>query len=103
MPDRDIWPIKEIVNWDEFESAISRKLYRNWLFRGHSEVDWKLESSLFRLFDDTQAILPRNRKFAKDRHEDELIRVFQSHAHLYIENLPPKRNKLVSCQSSSVG
>lgn len=94
MPGRDIWPIKEIENWDEFESAISRKLYRNWLFRGHSEIDWKLESSLFRLFYDTQAILPRNRRFAKDKHEEELIRVFKSHAHLYIENLPPKRNNI---------
>ena len=94
MSVKDIWPIKEINNWDDFESAISRKLYRNWLYRGHCEVDWKLESSLFRLFDDTQAILPRNRQFAKDRHEDELIRVFKSHAHLYIANLPPKRNKL---------
>lgn len=94
MSVNDIWPTEEIENWNEFESAISKKLYRNWLYRGHSEIDWKLESSLFRLFDDTQAILPGNRKFAKDRHEDELIRVFQSHAHLYVENLPPKKNKL---------
>ena len=87
---KDIWPIKEIENWNEFETAISKKLYRDWLFRGHSEVDWKLESSLFRLFDDTQAILPRNRKFAKDRHEEELTRVFKSHAHLFIDCLPEK-------------
>ena len=46
----DIWPIEEIEDWDELEDAVSRKLYRDWLFRGHSEVDWKLESSLFRLF-----------------------------------------------------
>ena len=94
MPNEETWPIEEIENWDEFESVISKTLYRDWLYRGHSEVDWKLESSLFRLFDDTQAILPRNRKFAKDSHEDELIRVFKSHAHLYIDHLPPKRSKL---------
>lgn len=94
MPSKDIWPIKELENWNDFESAISKKLYRDWLFRGHSEVNWELESSFFRLLDDTQAILPRNRLFKKDRYEDELIRVFKSHAHLYIANLPPKRNNI---------
>jgi len=39
--------LKEIEDWDDFEDAISIKLYRNWLFRGHSELNWKLESSLF--------------------------------------------------------
>ena len=90
----DIWPTEEIKDWDDFEAVISKKLYRSWLFRGHSELDWKLESSLYRLFDDTQAILPRNRKFAKDKHEEELIRVFKSHSHLYLDNLPEKTDTL---------
>jgi len=92
--ENDIWPTKEIENWDDFETAISKKLYRDWLFRAHSELNYNLESSLYRLFDDTQAILPRNRKFAKDSHEEELIRVFKSHAHLYLNNLPEKTSKL---------
>jgi hypothetical protein len=94
MPSDDIWPTKDIESWDELETVISKKSYRDWLFRGHSDIDWKLESSLFRLFNDTQAILPKSRRFAKDRHEEELIRVFKSHAHLFITNLPDKNNKL---------
>lgn len=93
MATNEIWPVEEIETWENFEKAISGNLYREWLYRGHSEVEWKLESSLYRLFNDTLAISPRKR-FAKDSHEEELIRVFKSHAHLFMDCLPDKMNKL---------
>ncbi len=89
-----MWKEKNIAKWSEFEQDVAKKLYRNWLFRGHSKIEWKLESSLYRLFNDIQFILPRERKFARDQHEEELIRVFREHAPLYLLSYPKKNEKL---------
>jgi len=99
MPnEKDIWPVKELGSWDDFEDQFSNKLYRNWLFRGHSNVDWSLESSLFRLFTDMKEIIKaskrRSRGFAKDDHEQELIRDFKSQAHLFLNTLPKRNDAL---------
>lgn len=96
--EKDIWPIKELTSWDEFEDQFSSKLYRNWFFRGHSKIDWSLESSLYRLFKDMKEIIKaskkRNQRFAKDDHEQELIRDFKSQAHLFLNTLPKRNDAL---------
>lgn len=96
--EKEIWPVKELKSWDDFENEISSKLYRNWLFRGHSNVNWKLESSLYRLFTDMKEIIKatkrRSRGFAKDEHEKELIREFKSQVHLFLNTLPKQNDQL---------
>lgn len=94
MTQQGMWSEKIIKKWPEFEQEIGNKLFRNWLFRGHMNVEWRLESSLYRHFDNIVKILPSSRNLAKDDHEEELIRVFREHAPLYLNNLPAKSEKL---------
>lgn len=94
MSENENWPTVTIKSWDDLEFEISNKDYRDWVYRGHSDLKWELESSLFRLFNDISSILPKSRKFAKNKHEIELIRVFKSQAHLFLNYLPPKNKSL---------
>jgi len=94
----DIWPVVHVNNWTKFEEAVSSKLYREWIFRGHSNLEWKLESSFYRLFIDMQAIFKaaraRSTIFKKDEHEKALLEQFKSNAHLYLSTLPKRNNNL---------
>ena len=85
-------------SWGEFDNYVAKMDTREWVFRGHSDSSWKLESSLYRLFNDIQPIIEEfkgtREKFAKDAHEKLLIEQFQAHAHLYLNVLPDKNNKL---------
>jgi hypothetical protein len=43
----------EIKNWEEFEKKVAMPaLEKKYLYRGHSQSDWKLESSLYRKKED---------------------------------------------------
>jgi len=95
------WTKITIKTWKEFESEVEKLTYRRWVFRGQSDSTWGIKSSLFRLFEDFQAIFReykgRKRKFAKDKHERLLIEKFQSSAHLYIDYLPEINDLLEWC------
>lgn len=88
-----VWPVKRIDDWEQFEKEVANKQYRNWIFRGHLDVSWKLESSLYRLFADMQKIIEAykgsRRSFSRIQHEKQLLRQFKEHAHLYLKILPP--------------
>jgi hypothetical protein len=46
------WEDIEIESWPEFEDLVEKLPTRQWVFRGHSDANWKLQSSICRLFDD---------------------------------------------------
>jgi hypothetical protein len=92
------WIEIEVKSWDWFDQQLERLKPRQWLFRGHSDSEWDLRTSLDRLFDEVQPIIRyakgANRKFAKRTHEDLLIKTFQKSSNLYLEFLPDETKTL---------
>lgn len=87
--------IKKITlqSWDEFDAAVGEMPFRRWLFRGHADASWKLETSLYRLFTDLQKTfeisgIENMRWYARDRRETAMINQFKANAHLYLKTLP---------------
>ena len=94
----DRWEEIEINTWDEFDTEIENQPHREWLYRGQSDAAWPIKTSLYRLFEDAQAIIKSHkgkaRRFEKDEHENLLIRRFMANAHLFLTALPEKNDKL---------
>ena len=94
----DDLPLKILNSWEEFDEFVSKNRYRDWVYRGQSNCEWKIDSSLSRLFDEAKLIhkaakgIPR--RLAHIAHERLLLEKFQSHAHIYTNHLPPKDKKL---------
>ncbi len=89
------WEKDPIKNWDEFSDVVSKFGHREWLFRGHYDADWLLETSLYRMLNDIEKWLESKKgskpKLNKNDREKILLQKFQSSAHLYIKhNLPDK-------------
>ena len=97
-PKKKPWKITTIENWHHFEELVEKLSYREWVFRGQSDCNWEIKSSLYRLFEDFQLIFQaykdRKRRFAKNEHERLLVKNFQASAHLYINNLPDDEENL---------
>ncbi|MDF4588370.1 FRG domain-containing protein, partial [Vibrio parahaemolyticus] len=89
-----------ITSWVDFERHLTRKHYRKWIFRGQSCFDWELESSLSRAFIEADKIRNNGRpsrssmSINKRNHEKVMIERFKSHAHLYLQHLPPNDDEL---------
>ncbi len=94
----DKWKTIHLEDWDEFDEHVESMEHRQWIFRGQTDASWELKSSLYRLFEDIQPIIKQHkgygRKFAKDKHEQLLIEQFQANAHLYLNTLPAKTDKI---------
>jgi hypothetical protein len=97
---QDPFKIENINSWSEFEDHISKHTPRRWIYRGHMDITWKLESSLFRAIQDVRMIIDcceariLKTKTYKDDYENGLISIFKSHAHLYLSSLPKKTQKI---------
>lgn len=91
------WKEIQIDNWLAYEKEIAENIPRNWIYRGHRSVDYKLESSFYRTFHDIQAIIKlykgSRRRFDRDEYEEELISLFRSHAHLYLPTVPKEHEE----------
>ncbi|EGR0059086.1 TPA: FRG domain-containing protein [Vibrio vulnificus] len=92
--------MKEITikSWSEFDRLVARKNYRKWLFRGQSNYEWSLQSSLSRCFDETEQI-HQVRDVEETisnhyEHEQVMLDKFRCHAHLYLKNLPHEDDTL---------
>lgn len=98
MKNSDRWEEIELNDWDTFDKEVANLSHREWLYRGQCDATWPLKTSLYRLFEDAQKVIKldknSNRQFAKDRHEELLLRRFVSNAHLYLPTLPDKKEKL---------
>lgn len=81
-----------IRDWLHFEEEVTQLPYRRWLFRGQSNADWSLQTSLVRLFEDVYSMSmlgsPIRRRFPKDGLENAMISQFKANAHLYLKALP---------------
>lgn len=75
--------VTEIGNWQEFHEIVAGPEYRNWAFRGQSNADWPLYSSLSRYL--KQYGIHRDAWAAQ---EERIGRIFQRKAHLYLDHVP---------------
>lgn len=90
---------KRINTWEEFDELISFFNYREWVFRGQSDSDWSIESSLTRHFNqrsdhilDDEYILSVEEIF--QHYERAILERFKSGAHLYLSKLPDENDDL---------
>ena len=72
-----------INSWQEFYEVVSGPKYRNWAFRGHSDAEWPLYSSLSRYLKEYG--VHRN---AWPSQELKIGRLFRRSAHLFLEHVP---------------
>ncbi|MFT6905963.1 MAG: hypothetical protein ACJAS1_002626 [Oleiphilaceae bacterium] len=89
--------MKEVVinSWDEFTWFLKDKAHRQWLFRGQSNYEWKLSSSLQRVFDEAEGLKTiQATNHYKSNCELNLLGSFKSHAHLYLNHLPSPEDDL---------
>lgn len=86
--------IKEqtITSWNQFDEIAKKSIYRKLVYRGHSDAKWRLESSLYRAYQNVQEItqLGRGREKIIDpyKHEEIMMDRFKSNAHLFLSHLP---------------
>lgn len=76
-------PVIEIRNWHEYLEKAAGPAYRTWAFRGHSDAEWPLYSSLTRYLLDYGV----NRQAWADQ-EERVVRIFKRKAHLFLEHVP---------------
>jgi hypothetical protein len=82
-----------IRDWEHFDDIVMELPYRHWLFRGHSDANWTLKTSLHRLFEDLSEMFKtcrpgKVRNFGRDNHEKAMVSHFKANAHLYLKTLP---------------
>lgn len=86
--------IKEqtITSWSQFDAIVKKSTYRKMVYRGHSDANWKLESSLHRAYQNVQEIIQLGRGTGKRLdpyiHEEIMMDRFKSNAHLFLTHLP---------------
>lgn len=70
----------EVQSWQEFLELVESDQFRGWAFRGQSDADWSLESSLTRRL---KQYVPE-KKWAEQ--EARAIRVFKRKAHYFLDD-----------------
>jgi hypothetical protein len=75
--------VKEIKNWREFHKVVAGPKYQNWAFRGHSNAEWPLYSSLSRYLKDYGI-----HRAAWVNQEERIGRIFRRKAHLFLDHVP---------------
>lgn len=87
-----------IKNWSDFDRLVGRKHFRKWIFRGQSNSNWVLESSLHRAFEEAQSIHKlkngKEKQLKRSEHEQVMIDRFKCNAHLYLDHLPKPEDLL---------
>lgn len=78
-----------VTSWQEYSEIVSEKLYKRYIFRGHTKRKHRLETSLQRSFS-TLSI----RDDWQEGRELEALKSFKSRAHLYLQHLPEKEKDL---------
>ena len=86
--------IKEeiIKSWNQFDEIVKKHTYRKWIYRGHYDAKWKLESSLYRSFQDVLELhrlgYGKRKRLNPYAHEAIMIKRFKANAHLFLTHLP---------------
>lgn len=76
----------DIYSWDALAKTLD-SLSVNWVYRGHSDARWGLESTLGRRFS-AAGIDPR----AWPDQESRILRIFKRKAHLFLDHIPDDRD-----------
>jgi hypothetical protein len=88
----------QLISWAEFDKWVTPKHYRKWIYRGHSDASWLLESSLHRSFNHASKIRESGqsnpRPINRNEHEKIMLERFKSNAHLYLPHLPEPSDDL---------
>ena len=79
--------IREIKSWREFQEVVAGPKYRNWAFRGQSDAEWPLFSSLSRYLKGYEI-----HRDAWAGQEERIGRIFRRKAHLFLEHVPDARD-----------
>ncbi len=87
-----------IESWDEFRTKIQRKHYRKWIYRGQSNAEWELQSSLYRSISQAKSVRDMaDMPVSSINHrvnEENMLERFKSCAHLHLSHLPRSRDAL---------
>jgi hypothetical protein len=75
--------------WDEYVEFILDKNYKRFIYRGHSQGYYRLETSIRRAFETLKI-----RESWRSGREREMIKSFKSRAHLYLSHLPAAHDDL---------
>lgn len=66
-----------------------------WIYRGHADASWNLETSLTRVIERNKLIYPNEGGWEDKLYaERSSLRTFKSRAHFYIDNLPESLDTL---------
>jgi hypothetical protein len=75
--------IIEINDWNEFKLLVSDEKMPSWIFRGQSDSNWQIISSLSRYFQDFKV-----HPDSWSHQEERLLRIFKRKAYHYLEDVP---------------
>ncbi|MBN1451202.1 MAG: FRG domain-containing protein [Anaerolineales bacterium] len=86
--------VTDVYSWDHFDWFVDQMPNRQWIFRGQSNANWQLESSLYRTYKYAENITKLGRgkpkKIARKSHEKMSIQRFMDSAHLFLDYRPPE-------------
>lgn len=80
-----------VSRFEDFEDAIAKMEYRFWVFRGHGETTWRIESSLARFYRSHQANIKPSSFYPRGA---DSIDKFRKSAHLHLHHLPAENDLL---------
>jgi len=73
----------EIKSWKEYVEVITNSDFKSWAFRGQTDTDWPLLSTLSRYFK-TFKVHPD----AWQQQESRILRIFKRKSHLFLSQIP---------------
>lgn len=89
---------QRLSSWTEFDQFVRNKKFRRWVYRGHTDAKWSLESSLYRLFKDVRTVTRASRGkpkiLSRSSHERVAIQKFMATARQYDMVLPTDNDPL---------
>lgn len=82
-----------IKSWQEFDEIVKSRNYRKWIYRGQSDANWGLVSSLVRAFNTAESLHGKakpgyKKEFNRIKHEMVMVDKFERNAHIYLSHLP---------------
>lgn len=72
-----------IDTWTDYLNLTLSQDYKSWAFRGQSDSNWPIKSTLTRYFEDFKV-----NPDAWSHQEERIIRIFRRKAHHYLKNIP---------------
>src|SRR5271165_1557394 len=87
------WRESLIADYDAFLSIVKKEFNsQEWMFRGHSDANWRLSSSLERALDSKKKL--QNVSVSVSHEEQELLTQFKKRAFHYISDTPDDDDEL---------